>query len=94
MKAKAAKEMRKTPCVACGKTPTDIAHVRSKKASGINKKWNLVSLCRTDHALQHLTGWRLFFQKYPHVKKHLENSGWEFEELMGRFLMFHKSDEE
>ena len=93
MNAKQKAAMRKIGCLACGKMPSDLAHIKSKKASGINADWNLIPLCREDHRLQHAMGWCWFLLRFPHIRKHLERIGWEFQELKGRFLMFHKEDE-
>ena len=87
-KAKLLRQIRLTPCLACGRLPSDAAHVRSKKSTGNDNAWNLIPLCRRDHQLQHQLGWLRFFAIYPEVKNHLMLKGWMFESLNGKYLMF------
>lgn len=83
---------RQTPCLACGKVPTDICHIRSRGAGGKDEPWNLIPLCRADHALQHFQGWERFLMSYPHVKKIIEKKGWEITHMYGKYLMTHSGD--
>lgn len=60
LKAKAfgkqAKLCRRSPCLVCGKRPSDPAHVRSRGAGG-RDRGNVIPLCRDHHREQHQHGW-------------------------------------
>lgn len=71
------KEMRLYPCIACGKTPTDVAHIKSKGSGGTMDDWNLLSLCRICHRISHDIGWKKFLEKNESVKKEIILKGWE-----------------
>ncbi len=75
------KEIRADYCEACGKTPCDVAHIRSRGAGGGNQKWNLMPLCRSCHATQHNLGWKKFSDRHFRVFAYLMNSGWEFDDM-------------
>lgn len=75
------------PCLVCGFTPVDVAHVRSKGAGGGEEAWNLMPLCRMHHREQHSMGFETFLDRYQLVKSHLQKLGWEFQHLNGRFIM-------
>jgi hypothetical protein len=49
---------RSLPCVVCGVSPSDPAHVRSRGAGGTDA--DTVPLCRTHHQEQHQIGLRSF----------------------------------
>lgn len=67
------------PCLACGRIPSDAAHIKSRGAGGGDEEWNIVPLCRRDHQLQHHIGWIAFFGKYPGVLFALQLMGWQVE---------------
>lgn len=77
------KKMSHIPCVACGKVPTDRAHVRSAGAGGPMNESNIIQLCRLDHRLQHSLGWNRFIEKYPNVGKKLNEMGFEIQDVFG-----------
>jgi 5-methylcytosine-specific restriction endonuclease McrA len=52
-------------CEVCGRPgPNDAAHIRSKGAGGGDELWNLMTLCRKDHQIQHAMGIESFVEKY------------------------------
>lgn len=71
--------IRSLPCTICGKSPVDVAHIRSKGSGGPNKAFNYLPLCRTHHALQHTMPWSKFLEKFPIMKTILKLRGWELE---------------
>lgn len=81
---------RKRPCLACGDSPSDVAHIRSKGAGGKSADCDVIPLCRIHHITQHAHGWKKFFSMHPNVQSEIERKGWEFTEVKGRFLMFRK----
>lgn len=83
------KRIRNSPCLACGKIPSDVAHIKSKGSGGGYEEFNLIPLCRSDHIISHKLGWARFLEMHPHVKYALEDMGWQFQEMNGKFLMFH-----
>lgn len=54
--------VRLLPCVICGASPCDPAHVKSRGAGGTRR--DLVPLCRAHHDEQHRTGILSFQRKY------------------------------
>ena len=83
-KAKALAEHRRKPCLVCGTTPTDVAHIRTKKASGIDEPFNYYPLCRKHHAEQHSLGVISFLVKYPKVFSYVIRQGWSVEVVNGK----------
>jgi hypothetical protein len=74
--------VRQLPCAACGKGPSDAAHIRSRGAGGPDDFFNLMPLCRKHHIEQHTIGIRTFVDKHDNVKKHLQHKGWEIGEKL------------
>lgn len=70
----------KKRCVACGKTPSDPAHIISRGAGGDDVDWNLIALCRKHHSMSHALGWFKFCQLFPFVGRALKIKGWVFGE--------------
>lgn len=68
---------RSQPCVACGSSPADPAHIRSRGAGGPDEPWNLLSLCRNCHIYQHRSGWKKFSEVFPKVWERLVILGWD-----------------
>ena len=70
------KEIRTRPCLACGHSPSDAAHVKSKGSGGDDVELNLLPLCRIHHAEQHKVGFIRFIETNPKVRIHLFDMGW------------------
>ncbi len=83
---------RMSPCLVCKSIPSDPAHVKARGSGGSDDPFNIIPLCRTHHALQHLRGWSRFLEEFPQVRDELTQKGWSFDSLMGRFLMFHEAE--
>lgn len=49
-------DIRKQPCAACKRAPTDAHHVTTKGAGGGDTESNVMPLCREHHTLWHTTG--------------------------------------
>jgi len=73
-------KIRNSYCIACGATPCDVAHIRSRGAGGGDQEFNLLSLCRLHHSQQHAIGWKKFTEKHNSVMASLTLKGWEFNE--------------
>lgn len=63
------------PCLICGEK-SDPCHIRSKGAGGGDDEWNLLSLCRGHHTLQHSKGWKFICRTFPSVEFNLSEKGW------------------
>lgn len=70
---------RGKPCAICSK-PSDPAHIKSRGSGGNDADWNLISLCREHHSIQHSLGWTTFFKKHPIIKAILTRKGWSLDE--------------
>lgn len=57
-----AEAVRGMPCLACGLTPSDPAHVRSRGAGG--GRFDIVPLCRAHHQEQHQHGIQTFAARH------------------------------
>lgn len=71
-----------TPCDACGRTPTDRAHLKTR---GAGAGWNedeFIHLCR-EHHIEQGWGWAKFADKYPTVMRQLTRKGWEIKDILG-----------
>lgn len=75
-----AKLIRQMSCLVCGVKPSDAAHIKSRGAGGSDDLYNLASLCRVHHSIQHRMGWVQFALKYPEVFKYLQGLGWYIRE--------------
>lgn len=64
---------------ACGWTPCDPAHIKSKWAGGDDVEWNLIPLCRVHHRHQHRFGWVDLCELFPRVITVLQSLGWDFD---------------
>lgn len=54
--------IKNRPCVVCGLTPSDTAHIKSRISGGYIR--NVVPLCRTHHTESHTIGLKSFEEKY------------------------------
>lgn len=80
-------------CVACGAINCDPCHIRSWKVSQCDEPWNLISLCRTHHNMQHQHGWMYLMIIYSEVAKQIEEKGWEFTKLPDGSWKMHNEKE-
>lgn len=76
-------EVRKLPCLACGKSgPSHAHHVRSRGAGGKDDYWNVIALCENCHVVGahawHKIGALTFCSRYPWVATYLMQLGWQF----------------
>lgn len=79
MTGEKAVRIRSSPCLACGRTPCDVAHVKSRGSGGGNHEHNILPLCRAHHSMQHLYGWARFSKEFPEVLAWLTSHGWELD---------------
>lgn len=78
---KTRRAVKANPCVACGAENCDPCHIRSFKVSQCDEPWNLTSLCRPHHVMQHKHGWMYLMVIYASVKKDITEKGWVFDRL-------------
>ena len=53
-----------SPCIICGASPSDIAHVTSRGAGGDDTPENMIyGLCRQHHTEQHAKGWSAIMRR-------------------------------
>lgn len=80
----------KSECVCCKKFgPVDSCHIKSRGSGGPNEGFNLLSMCRSCHRLQHTVSWSGLLKRYPHMTQTLKSRGWSIEIVMGRFKLWH-----
>ena len=65
-----------TPCIVCGNTPSDQAHLKSVGSGGTMDEFNLIALCRRHHSEQHQIGFVRFIGKHKHIYSILRSKGW------------------
>lgn len=70
-------------CVVCGAYPVDRHHIKSKGSGGSNDDLNLVHLCRIHHNEIHTIGPYRTSEKYPSLKKYLNDAGFIFKYEFG-----------
>jgi predicted restriction endonuclease len=70
-------------CLVCHRTDVDRCHIKTKGSGGSDEPFNIMSLCRLHHALQHQIGIVTFIEKYPAVLKDVQSKGWEITRLNG-----------
>ena len=82
-------EIRKLPCLACGRNgPSEAHHVKTKRTYG-DDAHNVLPLCKhchTGHGGWHAGQWS-FMRTHPHIVEHLRALGWEID--VSRETMFH-----
>ena len=71
--------IRSQRCLVCSKLGVDVAHVKTRGSGGPDEAWNLMSLCRRDHAIQHQIGIVSFIRLHPTVAAYLASNGWVIE---------------
>lgn len=78
-------EIRKLPCLACGRAaPSEAHHVRSRGAYGGDDAWNVIPLCAAECHTRGKYAWHrigplLFLRRFPHVREYLEALGWVYD---------------
>jgi len=56
---------RDRPCDVCGDpSPSDPAHIKTRKSGGHDHKSNLMSLCRSCHTIQGMMGIKSFIKEH------------------------------
>ena len=56
--------IRGRPCLVCGASPSDAAHLKTVGSGGGDTVDNLIPLCRVHHVEQHAIGIDTFLSKY------------------------------
>lgn len=67
-------------CIACGTSPCDPCHIKSRGSGGHDLEENIVPMCRKHHTQHHAIGWFRFCQQHPSVRWILHKKGWVFDE--------------
>lgn len=86
MSSKLLKEIRAKACLCCGQTPSDVAHIKTKKTGGTIEWANLLPLCRGHHILQHSKGFVWLAETFLNVKYALIQRGWEYDEYRKKWV--------
>jgi hypothetical protein len=86
-------EMRKLPCLACGRAaPSEAHHIKTKRCYG-DDYWNVLPLCADHH--RGSKGWHggiwSFLKSHPHVVEYMISVGWDIDVSME--VMFHQGNE-
>jgi len=63
-------------CVVCGRPDSDVHHIKTRGSGGTDDPWNLVHLCRREHAEIHQIGSVRFTKKYINFFEHISKKGW------------------
>jgi len=74
---KADNKLASVRCIACGKSPTEHHHFKTRGSGGTDDHWNLLELCRLHHQEIHKIGRGKFIDKHPKVFYWLTQRGWE-----------------
>lgn len=72
-------KFRRRKCQLCGKSPVDACHIKTKGSGGDDVEWNLLSMCRNCHNLQHLWGFYKLCEQFPFLRQILAQKGWVFD---------------
>ncbi len=73
-------EIRKRPCIICGKRPPSHAsHIKSLGSGGDDSRFNVFPMCFRCHRKWHDLGARVFLGKYPNFFALLRHYGWFFD---------------
>lgn len=86
------KAVKSAPCVIKSPYcvgPVDPCHIKSFGSGGVDEDWNLMSLCRFHHSLQHTLGIMTFLNRYPLAWECLKEKGWDVIEGIGRSVLWH-----
>ncbi len=72
-------EVKKMPCVVCGKQPSDRAHIKTRGAGATWEDFEWVYLCRRHHQEQGTIGILTFYFKYGTYQNAVKEKGWVLE---------------
>lgn len=89
MRSSTKEKFKLLSCIICSNPETDICHIRSKGAGGVDEEWNLFPACRTHHGEQHKGGMITFYMKRPEVRECFQGKGWKIEEILGKSVLVH-----
>lgn len=82
-------QVRKKPCLACGKRgPSDPHHLKTVKSGGDDVIENLAPFCRPHHVEIHKIGLFTFSQKYDCVNDFLTLNGWRVDGIKRKWVRF------
>lgn len=76
-------QIRSLPCVMCGKTPCDVAHIKTRGSGGDDTFENVLPLCRGCHTLQHKVGFVKLWDTSQKMRFALSLRGWQVDEEFG-----------
>jgi 5-methylcytosine-specific restriction endonuclease McrA len=76
MKSSIKKKFKLLSCIICSDPETDICHIRSKGAGGVDEEFNLFPACRSCHGEQHRSGIVTFYMKHREVRECFKEKGW------------------
>lgn len=72
--------LKEQDCLACGRRPVELHHIKTRKTLDKSKwdnPWNLLPLCHEHHMQWHQGGWSKFLKCYPKVKQYMIDLGWD-----------------
>lgn len=73
-------EIRKLPCVVCGKAPpSTVSHIKTRGSGGGDDWFNCVPKCFRCHRDWESRSALEFCDRHPHFKTYLEFLGWYFD---------------
>ncbi len=70
-------------CDACGKSPSDKHHIKTRWSGGTDDDFNLIDLCRQCHVAINQLGAVKFIRNNPHLESLFELKGWEIMNVFG-----------
>ncbi len=66
-------------CIICGRLATESHHIKTVGSGGPDEDWNLLPICRYDHARIHAIGLKKVTEKSPTLESWLLENGWELD---------------
>lgn len=66
-------------CVICGRLASEKHHIKTVGSGGTDDEWNLLPICRYDHARIHAIGLKKVVEKCPGLEAWLVAQGWELD---------------
>ena len=75
-------------CIVCFKQGVDLHHLTTRGSGGTDDEWNLMPLCRFDHAKTHSLGLKQMSQVSENVEMWLIKHGWEFDEFRDKWARY------
>ena len=70
-------------CAACGRRPSDPAHIKTYATTLEDSPDNIIPLCREHHTESHKIGMATFCVKYPQVREVVYRMGWDVVTIFG-----------